>query len=100
MKEYAKGFYLSKAWKECRDSYFKYRLGICERCRANGDIVHHKQYITPKNINDPDITLNWSNLEVLCQTCHNKEHNEKYKWVRDGLMFDTNGDLIECSEDN
>lgn len=95
MKDYAKKFYKSKEWKKCRDSYFKYKLGICERCGANGDIVHHKNYIHPGNINNPEVTLNWENLEVLCQKCHNKEHFEKYSWTREGLIFNAAGDLIE-----
>lgn len=82
MKEYARSFYLSEAWRSTRDAYFKARCGLCERCGAAGDIVHHKKYITPKNIHDPRITLDWSNLELLCQDCHNKEHsikrNERY----------------------
>lgn len=82
MKEYARSFYLSEAWRGTRDAYFKARYGLCERCGAAGDIVHHKKYITPENIHDPRITLDWSNLELLCQDCHNKEHsikrNERY----------------------
>lgn len=99
MKDYAKKFYLSKEWKKCRDAYFKYRFGLCERCGENGDIVHHKCYITPQNINDPEVTLNWSNLEVLCQKCHNREHFEKYSWTREGLIFDENGDLVEVRKE-
>ena len=74
---------------------FKYKLGICERCGANGDIVHHKNYIHPGNINNPEVTLNWANLEVLCQECHNREHFEKYSWTREGLTFNAAGDLVE-----
>lgn len=95
MKQYAKKFYLSKAWKECRDSYFQAKHGLCERCGGLGDIVHHKKYINPDNINDIDITLSWGNLELLCQNCHNKEHFAKYEVLQDGLMFNENGDLIE-----
>lgn len=93
-KDYAKQFYKSTAWKKCRASYFAYRHGLCERCRNPGKIVHHKQYITPDSINDPDITLSFSNLELLCQDCHNREHHEMYSPVVEGLMFDENGDLI------
>ena len=75
MKDYAKKFYLSQAWRKTRDA--KSQNGLCERCKQAGDIVHHKQYITPKNISNPLITLDWANLELLCQDCHNKEHTKK-----------------------
>ena len=77
MKDYAKKFYLSQAWMKTRDAYAKSQNGLCERCKQAGDIVHHKQYITPKNISNPLITLDWANLELLCQDCHNKEHMQK-----------------------
>lgn len=68
--------------------------GICERCGAPARIVHHREYITPENINDPDITLNWDNLEALCQDCHNKEHFLTGA-TAPGLMFDRSGNLIK-----
>ena len=79
MKEYARAFYKSTAWQRCRDSYIKSVGGLCERCLADGlivpgYIVHHKCYLTPDNIKDPSITLNFDNLEYLCNDCHNKEH--------------------------
>jgi 5-methylcytosine-specific restriction enzyme A len=94
VKEWAKHFYKSKAWRQCRDAYFVYRHGICERCPRPGKIVHHKIWLTPENINDPNISLNWEYLELLCQDCHNKEHHEKYSATRHDVMFDENGDLI------
>lgn len=93
-KEWAKSFYHSRAWRQCRDAYFISKHGLCERCGAPGKIVHHKIYITPENINDPDITLNFDNLELLCQECHNREHFEKYSATREGLIFDENGDIV------
>lgn len=77
MKEYAKRFYLSRAWRMTRDAYAKSQNGLCERCKQAGDIVHHKTHITPQNINNPLIAFDWSNLELLCQDCHNKEHLRK-----------------------
>lgn len=96
MKDYAKKFYLSAAWKRTRDAYVRYRCGICERCGAAGDIVHHKTYITPANINDPRVTLNFANLELLCQDCHNKEHfrraTARYRIGADGTVLPPGGD--------
>ncbi len=91
MKQYAEKFYRSKAWRETRKAYAASQNGLCERCKQAGDIVHHKKYITPSNINDPLITLDWANLELLCQDCHNKEHlrqqNTRYK-------IDANGNIL------
>ena len=79
MKEYAKGFYKSAAWKRARQQVITRSNGLCERCKARGIykpgyIVHHKEYITPGNISNPNITLNLDNLEYVCEDCHNKEH--------------------------
>lgn len=71
-----------------------YKNGICERCGAPARIVHHRKYITRANINNPAITLNWDNLEALCQDCHNKEHFVTGATVP-GLMFDEAGNLIK-----
>ena len=96
MKPFAKKFYKSKAWLQCRDSYFTFRHGLCERCQGPGKIVHHKQYLTPDNINYPTITLSFMNLELLCQDCHNKEHHARYGVTVDGVMFNEYGDLVEA----
>lgn len=90
-KDFAKAFYLSKPWQRTRYAYYKYKCGLCERCGAAGDIVHHKKYLTPRNIHDPRITLDFANLELLCQDCHNKEHSSKYK---KRYSFDANGNII------
>ena len=84
MKPYAEEFYKSKAWQACRDSYMAKAGGLCERCLAQGvytpaEIVHHKVWITPENINDPQITLSWSNLKAVCRKCHEIEHGARVK---------------------
>lgn len=94
VKPWAERFYKSKAWQEVRQAYFIYQHGICERCGKPGEIVHHKIYLTPENINDPNITLSFDNLELLCQDCHNKEHSTKMP-VAEGLAFDDEGNLIQ-----
>ncbi|KZL94357.1 HNH endonuclease [Clostridium magnum] len=93
-KEFAKKFYKSKTWKSCRDSYFIHRYGLCERCSKPGKIVHHKEKLTPANINNPKVSLNWDKLELLCQDCHNKEHMSNGV-TQYGLMFDSEGNLIK-----
>lgn len=95
-KDWAIGFYKSKAWQDCRESFIKSKFGICERCERPGDIVHHKEYLTPNNINNLDVTLKWDNLELLCQDCHNKEHHSNdWDVTRDGLVFNEYGELVE-----
>jgi 5-methylcytosine-specific restriction enzyme A len=99
-KVWAKKFYNSKAWRNCRQGYIQSIYGLCERCTDNGkekagDILHHITYLTPDNIHDPDITLNWDNLEYLCQTCHNQEHHERYGVTRVGIKFNEYGDIVE-----
>ena len=79
MKPYAAAFYKSKQWEKCRAAYAASVGGLCERCAAAGRIragviVHHKQHITPENINDPEVTLNWDNLELVCRDCHAELH--------------------------
>jgi hypothetical protein len=95
-REFAKSFYASAAWKQCRRAFIaSTQDGLCNRCLLNpGKIVHHKTLLTPKNINDPSISLNHERLEYLCQDCHNKEHMGRDP-IADGLMFDDNGDLVQ-----
>ncbi|GIW49194.1 MAG: HNH endonuclease [Caloramator sp.] len=93
-RDFAKRFYNSKEWEECRKAYFVHRYGICERCGQPGDIVHHKIYLNPSNINNPAISLSFENLELLCQECHNKEHGKKGS-LAEGLVFDDEGNLIK-----
>lgn len=98
-REFSKSFYNSIQWKKVRKAYIASRFGICERCgKPNSKQVHHKIYLSPDNINDPDITLSFNNLELLCDVCHQKEHNEKYSPTLWGLDFDSNGDLIKVEE--
>ncbi len=93
-QEWAIWFYNSIIWIKCRDAYKQSKHGICERCGMPGTEVHHKIYLTPENINDPYITLSWDNLELLCASCHSKEHNEKYSPLREDVMFNEKGDLV------
>lgn len=81
MREFAVSFYKSQAWKQCRAAFVKSKGGLCERCYSRGEykagvIVHHKIHLTPENIKDPDVCLNWNNLELLCRDCHGAEHGK------------------------
>lgn len=79
MQEFAEKLYKSKAWQKCRKAYAAQAGGLCERCIANGvvtpgEIVHHRIHLNPSNVSDPEIALNFNNLELLCRNCHGKEH--------------------------
>lgn len=79
MKDFARQFYYSTAWKKCRKTYISMRQavdgGMCERCHEKpGYIIHHKTELTPDNITDPDIALSFDNLMYVCHDCHNIIH--------------------------
>lgn len=79
MKDYAERLYKSKRWQDTRNAYASSVGGLCELCLAKGyivpgEIVHHKIHITPDNINDPYVTLNWDNLQLVCRDCHAQIH--------------------------
>lgn len=88
-------FYRSKAWQQCRSGYWASQHGLCERCGQPASQVHHKIYLTDANLRDPDISLNWENLELLCDKCHAEEHHGGGYQTRDGLRFNEEGDLIK-----
>ena len=85
MKErsFAYSFYVSKEWRKCRQAYLS-KEPLCERCGMPAIQVHHKIKLTPVNIKDPSISLNFDNLEALCDTCHNLEHHPK-RWRCDEM---------------
>lgn len=100
MKEYAKDFYKSNEWKRARKIVIARSSGLCERCLAAGlyrpgYIVHHKTYLTPDNISDPKVALDISNLEYICEDCHNKEHSRR---GQERYRFDVNGNLLPPAE--
>ena len=83
-------FYASKIWRDFRAGLIAERGPVCERC---GKIVadeskligHHKIELTPENVHDYTISLNPELVELICDSCHNKEHmrfgHEKRKSV-------------------
>lgn len=85
-KEFAKKFYSSASWQACRNEYIEKKHHLCENCLKRGiytpgEIVHHVIEVTPVNIDNPEITLNHNNLELLCRQCHLEIHDHHYsKW--------------------
>jgi len=95
-KHFAKQFYDSKEWQRCRESYISKVHGVCEHCGEPGYILDHIEELTPENINDPNITLNHDNLQYLCLACHNTKTFRKHKAIRDDVMFNENGELVQA----
>lgn len=83
-------FYRSDQWKHARAIKIASTGGLCERCGKVGEEVHHKKHLTPDNVNDPMVSINQDNLELLCKDCHNKEHRR----FRPETIFDEEGNLI------
>jgi len=97
---WARQFYSSAQWKRCRNGYLQYRRGMCERCLGKGIItmgteVHHKVHLTPENVSDPSVSLNWDNLELLCERCHDEAHRStrRYTVGSDGKASGTDVDV-------
>ena len=86
-KPFAKKFYSSKAWQDCRNEYAKRQHYLCENCLRKGiyrpgTIVHHVIELDPINIERPEIALNFDNLELLCRECHAAIHdNAGGRWA-------------------
>ena len=97
-QEWAINFYRSSAWLKCRVGYITSVHGLCERCTRGGYIVHHKIPLTPHNINDPEVALNWEHLEYLCMDCHNKEHFSSGEPATvEGVRFNEYGELVRVT---
>ena len=89
--EAVEAFYTSHRWRKCRKAFLKSKGNLCENCLKKGIInpgskespleVHHKIQLTDDNINEPNITLNWENLEALCKVCHDeKKQKAEKRW--------------------
>ena len=84
MKPFAERFYKSTAWQNTRNAYWSSKQGLCEICLSRGkykpcEIVHHKIELTPNNIDDPNITLDWNNLQCVCRECHAEVHGKRQR---------------------
>ena len=90
-----KQFYHSRAWRQLSKAFLQSKNYVCERCGNPAQIAHHKQHITPRNLTDPEITLNPANLEALCLNCHNAEHFRLGEAIAPGLAFSPDGNLMK-----
>ena len=106
-QDFAKSFYDSKEWKDCRSAYIGERIlidgGKCELCHQDkGYIIHHKIVLNESNINDPFVALNHDNLMYLCHNCHNFIHSSDASlgnFVRLPAVFDESGQILPRSVD-
>ena len=50
----------------------------CARCAATNPatLCITKVWLTPQNIDDPDVALNPANFLYVCHDCHNKIEND------------------------
>lgn len=89
-------FYNTSEWRRLRSYILEKNHYLCEQCDKPAKIVHHIEWITERNLNDPTVTLNEDNLMAVCQDCHNRIHTAK-GIVQEGLMFDEAGELVEIN---
>lgn len=73
-----KAFYNSETWQRARLAALIRDKHLCVRCLARRKIrpattVHHIEHLLDK----PEKALELSNLESLCEDCHNRAHPEK-----------------------
>ena len=79
-EKWAKQLYNSKDWQKLR---VRLLMEVQYKCSACGEsyvlepsqlVCHHKQELTTANVNNPEIALNPSNIEVICKRCHDIKH--------------------------
>lgn len=93
MREFARGFYHSRAWRDTQAAFMASRCYVCERCSGPARIAHHVRHLTPQNVSDLSVALDWSNLMALCIECHNLIHKGGGACAP-GVRFDRDGDII------
>ena len=86
-------FYHSRKWRQLSKLFLQSQNYICQRCGQPAEIAHHREYLTPANVNNPAVALNPDNLEALCMACHNAEHFGNGNAIAAGLHFDSNGEI-------
>ncbi len=74
----ARGY--GRDWQKLRAAYIQ-EHPMCEQCESNGivreaDEVHHLRAFI--GVDDP-LRLDWSNLQSVCQRCHQRETGGRTK---------------------
>jgi len=94
-KAFSAAFYKSKPWRAAREQCLHDSMYTCADCGGRATEVHHKNPLTPENINDPVIALGLDNLEALCWGCHDKR-TKQCADVAEGYRFDENGYVVKA----
>lgn len=79
-------FYQSSTWQKFREAY------LAERIARDGELIdditkrpilkkgeatlHHIEHLTDENVNDPNISLNPKNIELVSTETHQRLHNK------------------------
>lgn len=79
-------FYRSAEWIRARESVMEQYAGLCAECSkldliTNADVVDH---IVPLTL-DFSKRLEYSNLQPLCHSCHNKKTAQDMKLYGEGV---------------
>lgn len=76
---YSKSFHTSRKWQELRYKVFKKYGKICMCCNSS-DGRMHVDHIKPRS-KYPELALNMSNLQVLCEACNlGKSNKDETDW--------------------
>ena len=94
-KDWAKAFYRSGPWQAARGIALRRDHFTCQRCGARAEEVHHKIELTLDNIHNINVALNIDKLECICHICHTKETIGNDGDVRDGMIFDEDGNVVQ-----
>lgn len=70
-------FYNSLDWRTLSAKYMQDKGYRCEKCKAMATQVHHVKAIQTEQ--GWEQRLDYDNLELLCTSCHNKEHDRFVK---------------------
>lgn len=70
-------FYNSIDWRTLSAKYMQDKGYRCEKCKAMATQVHHVKAIQTEQ--GWEQRLDYDNLELLCTSCHNKEHDRFVK---------------------
>lgn len=94
-RDFAKRFYDSKAWKDLARLIREKKHFICDKCGKPGATqVHHIIELTPDNINNPSVSLNPRNLQLLCHECHNAIHGRFREAGGRSYTYDSTGHVV------
>ena len=68
-----RSFYQTTAWRKCRNAFIAANPK-CFVCGKPAEVADHKIRVA-----EGGDKLNWSNLQPMCQKCHNKKDNNAGK---------------------